>query len=173
MCWFLPYISMNQSEVYTCPLPPEPPSPLGCQRALNLSSLCHTANAHWLSNFTYGNVYVSMLFKRFSKSFIKCFPIYQKTPYELLIISFFIYLKQKESKFTAYFWSWYLKSSYLGKDVFLFSFDPKPWDAWIGQTGAVHQLLDPTDLRHWPFLFLLFLLSWRRNFHFMLLILKI
>ena len=27
----------------------------------DLSSLCHTTNFHWLSNFTYGNTYVSML----------------------------------------------------------------------------------------------------------------
>ena len=39
-----------------CPLPPEspshlPPHPtsLGCHKTLNLCSLCHTANSHWLS----------------------------------------------------------------------------------------------------------------------------
>ena len=39
--WLLSYINMNQPQVYTCPLPPEPPSqvlphptPLGCQGAL-------------------------------------------------------------------------------------------------------------------------------------------
>ena len=26
LCWFLPYISMNQPQVYTCPLPSETPS---------------------------------------------------------------------------------------------------------------------------------------------------
>ena len=42
LCWFLSYISMNQPQVYTCPLPPEPPSrlpphptPLGCRRVLD------------------------------------------------------------------------------------------------------------------------------------------
>ena len=40
LCWFLPYISMIQPQVYTRPLPPEPPSrllphppPLGCRGA--------------------------------------------------------------------------------------------------------------------------------------------
>ena len=26
LCWFLPYINMNQPQVYMCPLPLEPPS---------------------------------------------------------------------------------------------------------------------------------------------------
>ena len=40
LCWFLPYINMNQPQVYICLLPLEPPSqpprhptPLGCHRA--------------------------------------------------------------------------------------------------------------------------------------------
>ena len=40
LCWFLPYVNMNQSQVYACPLPLEPlsyfpphPIPLGCYRA--------------------------------------------------------------------------------------------------------------------------------------------
>ena len=40
LCWFLPYINMNQSQVYILPLPIEPPCylsfhpiPLGCHRA--------------------------------------------------------------------------------------------------------------------------------------------
>ena len=41
--------------------PPTHPTPRGCLRAPDLSSLCHTANSHWLSNFTHGIVYVSML----------------------------------------------------------------------------------------------------------------
>ena len=52
LCWFLPCINMNQPQVYICPLPLEPLSsshPLQCHRALNLSSLRHTANPHWLS----------------------------------------------------------------------------------------------------------------------------
>ena len=54
------------------PLPHEPPSPfplqppaLRCHRAPDLSSLSHTANFHWLSNFTYSNVYVSTLLSQF------------------------------------------------------------------------------------------------------------
>ena len=42
------------------PLPPHP-TPLGCHRAPNLSFLHHTANFHQLSDFTYGNEYVSIL----------------------------------------------------------------------------------------------------------------
>ena len=45
-------------------LPPHP-TPLDCHRAPDLSSLHHTANLHWLSNFTYGNVCVSMLVCQF------------------------------------------------------------------------------------------------------------
>ena len=40
-CWFLPSIHMNQPQIYTCPVPLEPPfhlpphpTPLGCHRAL-------------------------------------------------------------------------------------------------------------------------------------------
>ena len=68
LCWFLPFSNMNQLYVYICPLPselsshlPPHPTPLGCYRALDLSSLHHTANFHGLSNFICGNVYISML----------------------------------------------------------------------------------------------------------------
>ena len=63
LCWFLPYINMNQPEVYLCPLPLELPShPSRLSQSPSLSSLSHTANsqreqihskvtqrAHWLS----------------------------------------------------------------------------------------------------------------------------
>ena len=56
MCWSLPYINVNQPQVYICPLHLEPlsylppfPTPLGCHRAPDLYSLHHTANPHWLS----------------------------------------------------------------------------------------------------------------------------
>ena len=72
LCWFLPYNNMSQPQVYICPLHLEPPSYLpplptllGCQWAQDLSSLHHTANSPWLSNFTYGSVYVSMLLSQF------------------------------------------------------------------------------------------------------------
>ena len=68
LCLFLPYINMNQLEVYICLLPLEPvsylpphPTPLGCHRGPDLGSLSQTANFHRLSIFTYGNIYVSML----------------------------------------------------------------------------------------------------------------
>ena len=76
--------------IYIYPLPLEPdshlpphPTPLGCHRAPDLSSLHHTANFHWLSNFTYGNIYVSLLLSQFvppspvstSLFFLSVFPI--------------------------------------------------------------------------------------------------
>ena len=48
--------------------PPTPSHLLGCHRAPDLSFLSHTANFHRLSNFTYGNVYVSMLLSQFVPS---------------------------------------------------------------------------------------------------------
>ena len=51
--WFLPHIVMNQPQVHVCPLPlgpplppPTPSTPLGCHRALGLSSLGHRATSH-------------------------------------------------------------------------------------------------------------------------------
>ena len=41
------------------------PTPLGCHTVQGLSSLCHTANPHWLSVFTRGDVYVSVLLFEF------------------------------------------------------------------------------------------------------------
>ena len=56
LCCFMPYINMNQPQVYICPVPLKPPSllsphpsPLGCHRTPDLSSLNHIANFHWLS----------------------------------------------------------------------------------------------------------------------------
>ena len=73
LSWFLLYTSMNQPQVYICPLPLEPPfhfpprlTPLGCHRVLTLSSLCHRADFHWLSHFTFGYVYVSVLLSQFT-----------------------------------------------------------------------------------------------------------
>ena len=71
LCWFLPYIIMNQPQVYTCPLPPEPP-PV----SLHIPPL-YVGTEHWIEllvshskfplaiYFTYGNVYVSMLLSQF------------------------------------------------------------------------------------------------------------
>ena len=55
--WFLPYINMNQPEVYMSPPPhPESPSclpphavPLCCPRAAALGTLLHVLNLHWSS----------------------------------------------------------------------------------------------------------------------------
>ena len=73
MCFFLPKVNMNQPQVYIYPLSLETPShppphstPLGCHGTLDLSSLHQTANFHWLSNFTCGNVYISGLLSQFT-----------------------------------------------------------------------------------------------------------
>ena len=42
-----------------------PSHPPGRHRTLDLSSLCHSENFHWLSNFVYSNIYVSMLLSQF------------------------------------------------------------------------------------------------------------
>ena len=56
LCWFLPYVTMNQPEAYICPFPVEPPSYLplhptllGCYRASDWAPCWHIANSHWLS----------------------------------------------------------------------------------------------------------------------------
>ena len=71
MCWFLPYIIMNQPQVYMCPLPPEQ------HPHLPPHSTFKVVIEHWVelpvSNskfplaiyFTQGNVRVSMLFSQF------------------------------------------------------------------------------------------------------------
>ena len=66
-------IHPHESAMAICmPLPHEPPYPLPlqppalrCHRAPDLSSLSHTTNFHWLSNFTYSNVFVSVLLFQF------------------------------------------------------------------------------------------------------------
>ena len=66
LCWLLPYISMNQPQVYICSLPTCTPSyPPRLSQSPCLSSLHHTADFHRLSNFTFGIVYVSKLLPQF------------------------------------------------------------------------------------------------------------
>ena len=72
MYWFC-LISKWIWSRYTCVPHPEPssllpsqPSLPGCHRTLDLNSLHHAVNFHWLSNFTYGNVYVSVLLSQFT-----------------------------------------------------------------------------------------------------------
>ena len=67
LCWLPPYINMNQPSVYICALLLEPPShlpphptPLGCHRAPDLSSVSHTAHFHW-SSILHMIFYVSTL----------------------------------------------------------------------------------------------------------------
>ena len=54
--WFLPYINMNQPQVYMCPPHPKHLShllshsiPLGCPRTLALGPLLHPLDLHWSS----------------------------------------------------------------------------------------------------------------------------
>ena len=53
--WFLPYIDMNQTQVYMCSsilkplLPPSHPIPLVCPSGLALSALFHASNLDWSS----------------------------------------------------------------------------------------------------------------------------
>ena len=55
LCWFLPYNHMNQPQVYICPLSLEPTShlthilPFRLSQGTGMSSLCHTADSHWLT----------------------------------------------------------------------------------------------------------------------------
>ena len=68
LCWPLPYINMNQPQIYTCPLLPRPlshPIPsTGFSQNSGLSSLCHTADSHLLS-ILHMVMYVSMLLSQF------------------------------------------------------------------------------------------------------------
>ena len=78
LCWFLPYIIMNQPQVYTCPLPPEPPP-----GSLHIPPL-YVGTEHWIEllvshskfplaiYFTYGNVYASKLFSQLITLFPSC-----------------------------------------------------------------------------------------------------
>ena len=60
-CWFLPHITMNQPQVYMCPLPPTSHcTPRGCRGAPALGSLHHTARSCWLS-VLHLVIHVSML----------------------------------------------------------------------------------------------------------------
>ena len=53
--WFLPYIDMNQPQVYMCPPsqtplpPPSPPHPSGLSQCTDFESLFHASNLGWSS----------------------------------------------------------------------------------------------------------------------------
>ena len=74
LCWFLPYINMNQPKIYTCPLPLEPPSHLPFHPTRVVTE--HQTEIPALySNFplaislTHGNVYTSMAPSQFVPPF--------------------------------------------------------------------------------------------------------
>ena len=71
LCWFLPYINMNQPQVYVCPLPLEPPSYIPPIPSLQVVTelwfeFPESCGKFSLTvYFTYGSIYVSMLFSPF------------------------------------------------------------------------------------------------------------
>ena len=66
LCWFLPYISMNQPKVYICPLPLEPSFhsilPFRLSESTGFELPMSYSKFPLTIYFTYGIVYVSMLF---------------------------------------------------------------------------------------------------------------
>ena len=73
LCWFLPYIIMNQPQVYICPLPLEPSSHLPCHpihSRLSQSTKSELPASYSKFSlavyFTHGNGYVSMLLSQFA-----------------------------------------------------------------------------------------------------------
>ena len=65
----LPYINMNQPQVYICSPnlnhPHFPPHLIqGCPGTWALGDLLHALNLHLATNFTYGNIHISMLFSQ-------------------------------------------------------------------------------------------------------------
>ena len=79
--WFLPYIDMNQKQVYMCPpilnpssfFPPHP-IPLFCPRAPTLSALLHVSNLHW-SSILHMVIYMFQCFSELFVSFIDFFSL--------------------------------------------------------------------------------------------------
>ena len=80
LCGPLPYINMNQPQVYICPFPLEPPSTLPPHpipsHPIPPNPVLSAATEHWVCPvpyskfpqavcFTYGNVHVSVLFSLF------------------------------------------------------------------------------------------------------------
>ena len=78
--WFLPYISMNQPEVFICLFPlgppfhlPPPPTPVGCYRAPVWVPESHSESPLAIY-VTHGSVYVSkLLFPFVSPSFLPAY----------------------------------------------------------------------------------------------------
>ena len=72
LCWFLSHINMNRLQVYICLLPLEPPRLPPHPTLLGCTSfgfpLLYT-KLSLLIYFTYGNIYVSMLFSQIIPSF--------------------------------------------------------------------------------------------------------
>ena len=59
-----PYISMNQSWAYVCPLHPEPPHPSKLSQSTGFGHPASSTKLKLVIDFTYGNVHVPMLFSR-------------------------------------------------------------------------------------------------------------
>ena len=66
LCLFLPYISVNQLQVYVCPLPLNLPlTSHPTPQSTRFELLASYRNFHCLSNFTYSDVFVSVLLSQF------------------------------------------------------------------------------------------------------------
>ena len=66
LCWFVPYINMNQPQVYICPRPLEPPT-LSHPSTLSQSTRFESYSK-FLLVILHGNVCVSMIFSQFAAS---------------------------------------------------------------------------------------------------------
>ena len=74
LCWFLPYINMNQPKIYTCPLPLEPPSHLPFHPTQVVTEHQTEIPALYSKfplaiSLTHGNVYTSMAPSQFVPPF--------------------------------------------------------------------------------------------------------
>ena len=72
LCWFLPYIDMNQPRVHMCPpsrtpLPPHsPPHPSGLSQCTGFECTASCIQLGLVICFTHGNIHVSVLFSQSS-----------------------------------------------------------------------------------------------------------
>ena len=72
LCWFLPYIDMNQPRVHMCPRsrtplpPPSPPHPSGLSQCTGFECPASCIQLGLVICFTHGNIHVSVLFSQSS-----------------------------------------------------------------------------------------------------------
>jgi len=74
-CWFLPYISVNQPQIFVCPLPLEPPSylpPHPTPQSTRFELRVLHSKLLLAVCFTYGNVFVCTLLSWFVPPLLPC-----------------------------------------------------------------------------------------------------